>query len=81
MVFVWNMVFVWLTVNLCIILPIFWLHFEITYDTDNVYYLTPKYFYKTTYMNVFGCYLVTVILALLFPIYYLAMLVYWICHV
>lgn len=74
-------IFAWLVVDLYIIFPTFWLYFKTTYNTDNIYYLTPKYFHKTTYMNAFGCCLITVILALLFPIYYLVMFIYWICHV
>lgn len=45
------------------------------------HYCMPKYIYKNSKMNKFGCLLAVALLFLIIPWYYVFAFVYWICHI
>lgn len=67
-------------------LMILWLATSITvfliiFTGYSIYYGTPNYFYQNSKMNKFGCWLLTILFFAICPWYYIAVFVYWICHI
>lgn len=47
----------------------------------NKYFFAPKYLYKKTTMNKFGCYLCSFLICIFIPVYFIVMFCYWLLHV
>ena len=55
--------------------------FLLSYFFDGKSFGSPKYIYGNSTMNIFGVILSVIILFILFPLYYIILFIYWICHI
>lgn len=49
-------------------------------DFDNAT-VTPRQIYEYSYMNIFGCVILFIVLLILDPLFFLARFIYWIFHI
>lgn len=66
---------VYLFITLMISIVVFCLY------TPTDYYLCPISIYEDSELNIFGALLVFIFLLMIIPFYYVAIFIYWICHV
>ena len=73
---------IWLYVIMAVVFGIifFWMWCD-EKDKKYDYFLSPKYIYENTKMNVLGVIFSTIFLFILSPFYYIFLFIYWIFHI
>ena len=58
-----------------------WTWMDFSYGNINHIYFMPKELYNSTKMNIVGCYINSLIIFILNPIYCIPMTIYWLFHI